>query len=388
MMRMLVAAFLLVSVLVVVAVAPGMVRGDERVAYRVAPDPPAPVMSSPWVEGEHVYFATNEPANKIFKLEAATGNVVWSRTMGTGRNGMRDSIVVVDGLLHVGTDNNTFAALDAATGNTVWAFTPPPQKCWDAKWYRQCEAYSSPLIHAGRRFQGSEDATTRCFNATTGDLLWTQHAGDQVNNSPVVDPSGTAIWIAANDGFMYKLDVSTGKVLSKFQHCGSSHTKPAMDNESGILFFSCFRPDPDNPSLRHGGIVYALNTTSNKALWEHQGVGGTVLHIKALNMVVVGRFDGTAYAADPITGAVKWEVTNLPNPKEFFGPFVFDEERGRIYGATLRGMFYALQPETGELLWDFQAGGMIPVPMGPRLSSDKMLVFFGSFDKHFYALNL
>eukprot|EP00912_Choanoflagellata_sp_UC4_P001712 UC4_evm4s1092 len=79
--------------------------------------------SSAWVgtdgDEEAVFFATLEPDNLVYRVDGATGKMQWMTSMGPSRNGMRCSPLVYDGLLHIATDNGSYAALDADTGQIV-----------------------------------------------------------------------------------------------------------------------------------------------------------------------------------------------------------------------------------------------------------------------------
>ena len=63
-----------------------------------------------------------------------------------------------------------------------------------------------------------------------------------------------------------------------------------------------------------------------------------------------------------------------------------------MYGANLAGVVCALKAATGEVVWTWLLKSkytpLIPVPLGPRISSDFSLLYFGAYDRAFHALHL
>lgn len=69
--------------------------------------------------------ATNAPTNasKIFALDPATGDIVWTSTELTGK--VFGPVGAVPGVAFVGTDANTMYAFDVGTGKQLWSFDAP-----------------------------------------------------------------------------------------------------------------------------------------------------------------------------------------------------------------------------------------------------------------------
>jgi outer membrane protein assembly factor BamB len=365
---------------------------------------PSKCQSSVWVgtdtDPDAVFFTTLEPSNFVYRVDGRTGHVVWQVSMGGGRNGMRCSPVVSKELLHIGTDNGTFTALDVETGARVWSHTPATTSaivCFDdghpPPTGRPCEVYSSALLHGGYRFQGSEDNNTRCFNASTGALLWVRQAGADVDGTAVTGvPGSNTIWIGADDGFLYNLDMATGKdVLPPVQHCGTLESMPAVDAAKGILFSMC-RERTVGESAPAVGKVFALDMRTGKYVWNLSCAGGGVpIYVPESNSIFVAGENGTAFAADASTGSLLWVKQLLPLAR-FMGPFVYDSQRNLLYGANFNGYVYALDAGSGAVVWRFELHTpyipLIPVPMGPRISADFSKLYFAAYDRALHALDL
>ena len=215
-------------------------------AFSIVTPGQSPCHATPWVGSQSdptaVFFSTIEPANTVYRINGTTGEVKWNVSMGTDRHGVRSSPIEADGLLHIGTDFGEFVALDTETGETVWSYHRPNITCFDVQFppthFRPCEVYSSALLTNGIRFQGSEDNHTRAFNASTGELLWTQNATGNVDSTAIQGALGTqTIWIGADGGFLYNLDVKTGEnVLPPIAHPGKMESIPTANADRSVIF--------------------------------------------------------------------------------------------------------------------------------------------------------
>ena len=296
---------------------------------------------------------------------------------------MRSSPVESDGVVHVGLDNGTFAAFSAASGDVQWSYTPnTTEDCWDPDfpptYSRPCEVYSSPLLVNGLRIQGSEDNHTRCFNASTGELLWTRAASGNVDGTAVVGASGTnSVWIGCDDGYLYNLDVSTGNdVIAPVKHSGIMESQPSTDPATNRLF-SMYRPLDSKTQ----GVVFALDMHTGAYLWNISCAGGVPTYVANHDAVYVAGENGTVFCANSTNGELVWSQSKLPTVARFMGPVVYDSTRDLVYGGNFDGTVVALNATTGAVVWSYQIStskALIPVPLGPRISKDNNLLYFGS----------
>lgn len=111
-------------------------------------------------------------------------------------------------------------------------------------------------------------------------------------------------------------------------------------------------------------------------IFEQSGSIYSVPYI-AEGALYFGGMDRFLYALDAETGEMLWKF--MAGDVIVSSPVFFD---GRVFFGSYDGYLYCLSKD-GRLLWKFLTGGI--VPCSPVVVSDA--VYFGSGDKHFYALD-
>lgn len=96
--------------------------------------------------------------------------------------------------------------------------------------------------------------------------------------------------------------------------------------------------------------------------------------------VFFGTNDNRFFALDAITGTQIWK-DSLAGEFEYNTPQLVD---GILYTASTSGVVYGLDPPTGTVKWQFQAGGTVATT--PAIVNGT--VYFGSDDHNFYAVDL
>jgi outer membrane protein assembly factor BamB len=102
--------------------------------------------------------------------------------------------------------------------------------------------------------------------------------------------------------------------------------------------------------------------------------------VKSRGAVFFGTNDNRFFAVDAVTGNQVWK-DSLAGEFQYNSPQLVD---GILYTASTSGMVYGLDPATGNIKWQFQAGG--PVATTPAVVNGT--VYFGSDDHNFYAVDL
>ncbi len=179
-------------------------------------------------------------------------------------------------------------------------------------------------------------------------VKWTFPTGDRIVSSPVMQ-DGT-LYFGSDDGNVYAVDAASGRQLWKFVTRGAVASTPA--------------------------------------------VAGDTLY--------VGSFDGRFYALNAKTGAQRWkfstggerrfEAKNLhgmtPANQTYFDPFDFYLSspvvvNGLVYFGSGDGSLYALEAATGAMKWKFHTGDVVHA--SPAYANG--VLYFGSWDSYFYAVD-
>jgi len=395
------------SVLMVDMLVVGLAASQHpRVVFTHNTPSRSPVHASPVVMDGTVLYSTLEPDCAMYLANSSTGAVLW-RFAAPRRNtdnpllsrcGMRTTARVgpFKKLIHTGTDNNTFIAINASSGQAVWTRMETAATCKDGTHYRPCEVYSTALLVSSEtaerhmvRIQGSEDGIVRALQADSGAVLWTAELGSEANGSPVLSPSNKSqFFIGTNDNFVYLLEVATGRLMGRVKTCGCVDTEPTVDNSTSTLFYTCFSLDPSQPGNHLGGFVGAVDSHNLTYRWKDNSSTGVPTYHAATGRVYVGYNNGTVAALHAKDGTIAWTNNQIPGQKEFFGAFVFDDKRGRLYGANIGGIVMALDTDTGSVIWSVSLGHPVAHQLGPAVSSDGEILFVGDYGGDFTAFSL
>ncbi len=179
-------------------------------------------------------------------------------------------------------------------------------------------------------------------------IAWKFRTQGQILSSPVVE--NKTLFTGSNDGNLYAVNTTNGKLKWKFKTKGAISSTPAVDGD--IVAFVSF-----------DGNFYALDKNSGKEKWKFK-TEGEQLHAEF--------------------GFCTWKPisTKNPDPWDFFtsSPVFHD---GKVYFGSGDYHIYCLNAKTGAVVWKFKTQDVVHA--SPAIYKGK--VYVGSFDGHFYALN-
>jgi outer membrane protein assembly factor BamB len=146
-----------------------------------------------------VAYVANAEGN-VYALNATSGAELWSFNAGAG---IASPLAVANGVVYLDTSgpNGEVAALSAATGHQLWSFTTGG--AIDS---------SSPAVANGVVYVGSTDDTVYALSATTGTELWRFPTGLAVESSPAV--VNGRVYIGSDDGNLYAFGLPGAGELS------------------------------------------------------------------------------------------------------------------------------------------------------------------------------
>lgn len=242
----------------------------------------------------------------------------------------------------------------AAQAGVATQLPPAPVRVWTIRWQKQVVAPAllewkaresgGPAVDAttGRVVIGTRDGWLRAYSAD-GALAWELEAAGRFEAPPRID--GDTVYAGSSDGFIYAVDLGSGKLRWKYDTQEEVGTTPAT---AGGLVLAMTLQD----------TLVAVDAKSGAWKWHHrreQREGFTIRG--AASPVVAGPTafgaysDGTVAAVDLLSGAVQWERKIAPQG-DFMDVDALRAQGGRVYATAYSGAIYALDAQTGQQQWE------------------------------------
>jgi len=297
--------------------------------------------------------------NQQFALNATTGAVVWDTLT---RGPMIFNGAYSDGFFfRGGTDDNTMYCFNAATGQIVWTYTPPS----DPSGYFT----TGPAVAYGIVYEMNKDGYLYAFNETNGDLLWKHKGAD----STLVWPGMPTV----ADGMIYVTTgqyaaYNTGAGASQFA-CINAYTGQTIwalpiealaPRESDIVAYG-------NVYIIPGNVTTAVDTTSG----TEYATEGQLWAIGTIRPPTVSTTPPPTITPIP---------TPLPTPAPTFAPVTtsISSNWSNFRSDPLHSSTAVVGPSNLTLAWKFTTGGS--VVSSPTVVDG--VVYAGSQDKNVYAV--
>lgn len=247
---------------------------------------------------------------------------------------------------------------------------------------------------------GSYDHRVYVLDAATGEILWKMTTGGPLHGAPILWEAGgkPILFAASSDRLVYAADAATGHSLwvhsvEEYRPTlgGARLSAPCLGVSGGrdALFVGHWVWDRSlGHSLQRGGIT-ALDARDGKPLWsvalgDNEVTAAIYAHVGAGGRLFVGSSNGNVYALNADTGAVLWQKTELDAVRS--PPAFVPIERPLVIMASKFGMVRAIDAETGAQTWSFKTGDRVTgaplVIPGPSPT-----VIVGSYDRRLRALD-
>ncbi len=232
--------------------------------------------------------------------------------------------------------------------------------------------YSNPVMSQNTLIFGNRSLGLIAMYPAINQQRWNLKINQGVVSELVLDD--TSVYFGGGDGFLYSVNLETGKVNWKYELRNDIVSRPTL---SGGRIFVTTSND----------LVYALDAGTGKWLWHYRRrtSGGTSIYGASAPLVdgsevLVGMSDGFVVALSLEEGVLKWEkkihlgtkFTNVNAHPALDG--------GIIYIPSYDGALYALKRADGEVVWRFDAGGSKDVVL------DHQRLFLPSSDGSVYCL--
>jgi outer membrane protein assembly factor BamB len=155
---------------------------------------------------------------KITALSTDNGKILWNFTL--------DSPVISDSLAY---SSNYFYF--GSTNGTVYAVSKDGEELWHTNLGSSIE--TTPAVAFGKVFVGADDGSLYALNATSGKVLWEYSTGGPIIASPIVSIN-EIVYVGSTDGYIYALYAETGDLVWSDNTGASIEVTPVLDN--GLLF--------------------------------------------------------------------------------------------------------------------------------------------------------
>jgi outer membrane protein assembly factor BamB len=254
-------------------------------------------------------------------------------------------VAASDTLAYYASPTGKLYAVDVASGAQQWLY-PAGDKETAGPFYAQ------PVLAGSTLLIGSADHILYAIDAQSGQLLWKYQTQGEIIASVAV--SDGIVYLASSDTGLYALDLSNGVQEWQFNSDNWNWATPVVVGNRVYL-----------ASMDHH--IYCLDTANGQLVWQ-QDVSSAIPSnpVVANGLVYFGALDSNLYAVNADTGDIAW--TFSPPTTEFLGrqfpagrwfwgePAVAD---GTVYAGSLAGTVYALNADSGTLVWQHELTGSV-----------------------------
>jgi outer membrane protein assembly factor BamB len=281
----------------------------------------------------------------LYALLGSTGATKWR--FQTGSFVLNTPAVDASGLIYFGSDDGNFYVVDSALGTS----------CTSLRLGGMLRS-SAAIGQDGTVYVGGSRPTNKMFalDAKTHAIKWEFQLTDGINSAIAVGPDGT-VYFGDGAGVVSALNGATGaKKWQDNQIAGGISSSSPTLGADGTLYIS------------NGGLVLAARDSGTGAIkWTG---GGEYFSNVALGPGALGYFNGssidgkeepnTLNAFNPVDGTIMWTFTtttdSLGNENSVWTPVVGPD--GTVYVGTSNGTVYALDGVSGAVKWQIMTAPM------------------------------
>jgi len=288
------------------------------------------------VDGGRVYGIRGD---SFFVLDETTGAFVLSGGAGSGYETNVGGAYAMENIYYTSYDiygQGTIYCYNATSGDQLWTYN-----------ITQGQIRHPPTVSGNRVYVGALDNYAYCIE--DGVLKWRKELGGPIYSAPAVD--GDFFCIGCNDGKLYAFNISGAQPVSLWNFTvGNSITGPITIKDDKVYFSG------------GDGYLYVLDKTNGQLIWSWKSKSDEELEIAVASGIVfvcTNINQGGLYALYSNVTAGNYTYSS-PEPR-LWG----DETADGSYGIAIAGntLFYVEQNSnklrarstlTGTNLWSFQ----------------------------------
>lgn len=218
--------------LLVVSSCNGMIRaldkktGQVKWEYDIRQDGEQSAFhGDPLITDELVVIGTDLNIGHVYAFDRATGAVRWKYKV--NQRGVASDVLRFGDHVYAVTLGDELLCLDLATGNPKWTFHSSFSS-QDFHWT------SSPALSADKIYFGGLDGILYALDTQSGKPIWKKDLGGRVSTSVVL--KGHDVYVGTSNRHLYRLDSSSGEVLSDFTTESEPRWNLLMTDDSLTVF--------------------------------------------------------------------------------------------------------------------------------------------------------
>jgi len=247
--------------------------------------------------------------------------------------------------------NNTIFV--SSIGGIVYALDLEGELLWE---YKTDNSIEAPALYLdGKIYVGNLSGYLYALNAKTGELIWKYETDNQIMGSAnyYYQDEKLFLLVGSYDFFLHSIDAATGAAIWKYESDNYINGAPAIGNNMA-LFGGC-------DGFLH--MVSLQNGIADDKIEVATYIAGSVAFSN--NLVYTGDYDGLFSCIDLESKSIRWQYENPSSNLPILASPSVNNDVVIIGGQDKR--LRSLDKNTGEQLWEFNAGGRIdasPVVVG------------------------
>ena len=290
-----------------------------------------PIKATAVSDGKHAFIG--DGSGTFYALEIATGKKAWEFKLPNTKvkDPIEGSAAIVGETVVFGAGDGGVYCLEKSTGALKWKMMTDGEIKGAVNVYRP-EGKPPVLL------VGSYDNQLYALNSADGAKIWTVPTSNYINGAAAL--AGKQALFGGCDGFLYMIDVETGKESGKVEVKDPIANTVATNGKLAFL-------------SHYGNAVLAVDLATQKTKWSFSEADFPYFSSPALTdtVVIAGDRGKHLRCVDIEKGEEKWSFRATgrvdSSPVVAGQAVVFGSDDGRIYAVTLA---------EGKELWQYEIG--------------------------------
>lgn len=218
-----------------------------------------------------------------------------------------------------------------------------------------------PVYKMGAVYAAALNGVVKKLDAKTGKTLWQKSSDDRISGAIGVDSD--RVFYGTSDGYVVALDAATGAEQWRVEVKSEVLAAPRSNGRRVVVH-------------AHNGTIMGLDHDTGELIWENETQDprltqyGNSEPLLVESLAIVGLDSGKLMALDSETGMLRWEQrlaiaqgrSDLERIVDIDGSPVFDS--GRIYSVSYQGRVAVLDASTGRVMWRKDASSVVSMAEG------------------------